>query len=281
MPGMKKLKLSLILIFQISVLLAQRDFSFVFLPDLHLQPDSAVLSTFKNHAIRINKLKPDFVLTGGDMIYTAKSVDDKKAKALFDLMDKELKLFKMPVWLTMGNHENVGITQESGIDKSNTMWGKQMFEARYNDRYYSFNYEGWKFFILDGIKILEKEKNYTQGVDSVQINWLRHELLVTDKGMPVVISIHTPLINPNAMSDSNSQALSKNSEAVINLFKDHNLRIVLQGHNHTYMNLFINGIHYISGGSTAFGTDGINYGFIMINIKNNTENIKFVSSAKF
>jgi Icc protein len=281
MVGMKKLKLSLLLIFQVTVLFAQRDFSFVFLPDLHLRPDSSVLATFKNHAIRINKLKPDFVLTGGDMIYTAKSVDDKKAKVLFDLMDRELKLFKMPVWLTMGNHENVGITQESGIDKSNPMWGKQMFEERYNGRYYSFNYEGWKFFILDGIKILEEEKNYTQGVDSVQISWLRHELLVTDKGIPVVISIHTPLINPNAMSDSNSQALSENSEAVINLFKDHNLRIVLQGHNHTYMNLFINGIHYISGGSTAFGTDSINYGFIMINIKNNTENIKFVSSTKF
>ena len=141
--------------------------------------------------------------------------------------------------------------------------------------------EGWKFFILDGIKILEKEKKYTQGVDSVQINWIRDELLVTDKGMPVVISIHTPLINPNAMSDSKSQALSENSEAVLNLFKDHNLRIVLQGHNHKYMNLFINGIHYISGGSTAFGTDRINDGFILINIKNNTEKIKFLTTSKY
>jgi predicted MPP superfamily phosphohydrolase len=277
---MKKLKLSLILIFQITLLLAQKDFSFVFLPDLHLQPDSSVLTNFKNYTLRINELHPDFILTGGDMIYTAKSVDDKKAKVLFDLMDKELKLFKMPVYLTMGNHENVGITQESGIDKSNPMWGKQMYEKRYTSRYYSFSFEGWKFFILDGIKILEKEKNYTQGVDSLQINWIRDELLVTDKGMPIVISIHTPLINPNAMSNSKSQALSENSEAVLNLFKEHNLRVVLQGHNHIYMNLLINGIHYISGGSTAFGTDRINDGFIAINIKNNTEKIKFLTTSK-
>jgi hypothetical protein len=64
------------------------------------------------------------------------------------------------------------------------------------------------------------------------------------------------------------------------LFKEHNLRVVLQGHNHIYMNLLINGIHYISGGSSAFGTDSINDGFILINIKNNTEKIKFLTTSK-
>jgi predicted MPP superfamily phosphohydrolase len=170
------------------------------LPDIHLQPDSAVLAGFELLAKQINKLRPDFVLTGGDMIYTAKNVNDSKAEILFDLMDSEFKKFRMPVYLTMGNHENVGITEGSGIDKTNPMWGKNMYESRYSKRYYTFEYNGWKFFILDGIKILEKEKNYTQGVDSVQMEWIRKELVTTDKSVPVIISIHSPLINPHAIS---------------------------------------------------------------------------------
>jgi predicted MPP superfamily phosphohydrolase len=274
----KRKLLSLLLFIQVAILFGQQDFSFAFLPDLHLRPDSAVLENFERLSENLNALNTDFILTGGDMIYTAKSVNDKKAAALFDLMDKEFKLLKMPIYLTMGNHETVGITEESGIDKSNPMWGKRMYEKRYTNSYYSFTKEGWKFFVLDGIKILEKEKNYTQGVDSLQIEWMKDELSKTDKDTPIVISIHTPLINPHAMSDSDSRALSSNAEAVLNLFEDNDLRIVLQGHNHTYMNLYIHGVHYISGGSTQYGTSQMENGFVLVKVKNGVEEVEFIPS---
>ncbi len=158
---MNWIKLCLILLFQVTLLSGQKNFSFVFLPDIHLNADSSVMADFEQLVKQINKLHPDFVLTGGDMIYTAKNVNDKKAELLFNLMDKEFGSFSMPVYKTMGNHENVGITVESGIDKTNPNWGKQMYEKRYGKRYFSFIYNGWKFLVLDGIKILDKEKNYT------------------------------------------------------------------------------------------------------------------------
>ena len=275
---MRKIKLSLVFLLQVTLLLAQKNFSFVFLPDLHLRQDSAVLATFSQVTGRINKLKPGFALTGGDMIYTAKNVDDKKAAILFNLMDSELKKLKMPVYLTMGNHETVGITAESGIDSSNPLWGKRMYEEKYNKRYYTFDFSGWKFFILDGIMIREKEKDYTTGIDSGQIEWLKNELSSTGRNTPIIIVIHTPLINPHAMSDSKLTALSKNSEEVLGLFKNHNLKIVLQGHNHIYMNLYINGIHYISGGSTAYGTGQPDNGFVLVKIKKGAERICFIPS---
>jgi len=198
---------------------------------------------------------------------------------LFDLMDKELKLLKMPVYMTMGNHEHVGITELSPIDNTNPDWGKRMYEKRYADRFYSFIYEGWKFFILDGIRIIEEKKNYTQGIDSLQIEWIKEELRATGKNIPIVISIHPPFINPHAMTDSKSRALSKSSEDIMGLFKDHNLRMVLQAHNHIFMSLFTEGIHYISGGSTAYGTETKNDGYIMVTIKNNTEYFKFIPTG--
>ncbi len=274
----KKLTISIVIFFNLTILSAQKNFSFIFLPDLHLNPDTEVLTNFNSVSKQVNRMRPDFVITGGDMIYTAKSVDDKKASVLFDLMDEQLEKFNMPVYLTMGNHETVGITSESGIDSSNPMWGKKMFEERYNKRYYSFNYEGWKFFVLDGIRIREKEKDYTSGIDEDQIKWIENELLSTGKDTPLIIAIHTPLINPHAMTDSGSDALSVSSDKVLDLFENHNLKIVLQGHNHIYMNLYINGKHYISGGSTAYGTNPDNNGFVMVRVRRGLEKISFKST---
>ena len=276
---MKRIFLISLLILQVSLISGQKDFSFVYLPDMHLRPDSLIISNFERVASQVNAIHPDFVLTGGDMIYTAKNVNDQKAKTLFDLMDKELKLFKVPVYLTMGNHENVGITVESGIDSSNVNWGKKMYMKRYNKRYYSFVYNGWKFFVLDGIRILIQQKNYTEGVDSVQIEWIKKELQSTDKKMPIVISIHPPLVNPEGITNPASKVISSNAATILGLFKDYNLKTVLEGHTHRYMFLYVNGIYYINGGSSEYGTNPFDFGFIKVDIKNNIEDIKFLKVA--
>ena len=249
---------------------------------MHLRPDSSIEADFNRLEKQVNKLHPDFIITGGDMIYTAKNGDEKNAKILFDLMDAELSKFKMPVYMTMGNHEVVGILPDSGIEPSHPQWGKRMYEQRYGNRYKTFEFSGWKFFLLDGIKILEKEMNYTSGVDSVQMEWIKSELQKTDKNVPIVISIHTPLVNPKAMLDSNSRTLSENAEAVLNLFNGYNLKMVLQGHNHKYMNLLVNGIHIISGGSTSYNDDldSFDDGFLLVRIKNNSEESQFIHTKR-
>jgi Icc protein len=277
---MRKSIIWIFLILTVNLLNAQKKFSFVYLPDIHLRPDSAVKASFERLTKQVNRLHPDFVLTGGDMIYTAKTVDDKKAGVLFDFMDKEFGLFKMPVYYTIGNHEHVGIEGVTGIDKSNPDWGKQMWIKRYGKLYYTFIYNGWKFFALDGIKILPEQKGYTEGVDSVQIEWIKNELNSTDKKMPLVISIHPPVINPGALVTSTSRVMSAQTEAVLNLFRDHNLKIVLEGHTHLYMNLYFRGIHYLSGGSTGYGTTNEDDGFYLIKIKKDTEDPEFIKTLR-
>jgi Icc protein len=182
----------------------------------------------------------------------------------------------------MGNHEITGVLAESGMDTSDPLWGKGLYEKLYGRRFQSFMHSGWKFFLLDGIKVLEKERNYTQGVDSVQLEWIRKELLLTDRKTPIVIVMHTPLLNPQAIISSQSQLLSKNSEIVLSLFRDYNLKIVLEGHTHLYMNLLFEGIHYVSGGSTSYATDLDNFsdGFVMVNVRKNRENIQFIPTER-
>ena len=278
---MYKQVISFLFIIIITLASCRNEFSFVFLPDIHLNPDSLVERNFDNLTSSVNKLKPDFIITGGDMIYTAKNLDDRKAAALFGFMDRKFRDFRMPVYYTMGNHETVGILEESGMDISHPMWGKGMYEKLYGKRYYSFTYDGWKFFILDGIKVLEKERNYTQGVDSLQVEWIKDELMSTGESTPLVISIHTPLVNPHAIENSQNQLLSDRTESILALFKEHNLKMVLEGHTHLYMNLLFEGIHYISGGSASYTTDdNIQHrGFVLVRVKRGKESIIFIPSG--
>ncbi len=279
---MKRYLFIFLLVFQFGFVSGQNKFSFVFLPDLHLQPDSAIEADFTRLAKQINKISPDFIITGGDMIYTAKNGDEKKAKMLFDFMDSELEKFKMPVYFTMGNHEVVGILPNSGIESSHPQWGKQMYEQRYGNRCKTFNYSGWKFFLLDGIKILEEKMNYTSGVDSEQMNWIKSELENIPADVPIIVSIHTPLVNPKAFIDSGIPALSENAKAVLDLFERHNLKMVLQGHNHVYMNLLFRGVHYVSGGSTSYSDNlkPFDDGFILVHIKGNQEKTEFIQTKR-
>jgi 3',5'-cyclic-AMP phosphodiesterase len=277
---MKKLLISFWLLVTVCALSGQKDFSFVFLPDLHLRQDSAVLATFDRVANQLNNLHPDFVITGGDMIYTAKNVDDKKAKVLFDLMDTEFKKLKMPVYLTKGNHEIVGVLAESGIDSLNPYYGNRMYEQRYGKRYKTFMRGDWKFFLLDGIKIVNRVRNYGEGVDPEQMEWIKKELQTTDKKTPIVITIHPPFISPEALLVSKGPVISKNLEEVLNLFKGYNLKIALFGHNHTYLNVYLHGIHYIEGGSASYGTPPFDFGFLFIKVRNNVENIEFIPVGK-
>lgn len=279
---MKKVTLFLFLILQVGIVFGQNDFSFVFLPDIHLNTDSNTEANFDRLVVQINNLRPDFIITGGDMIYTAKNLDEKKANILFDFMKTKFRNLDMPVYYTMGNHEIVGVLAESDMEISHPEWGKGLYEKLYGKRYHSFMHSDWKFFLLDGIKILEKERNYTQGVDSVQMDWIKKELQITDKTTPIVIVIHTPLINPHAINNFRDQLLTQNSADVLNQFKDYNLKIVLEGHTHLYMNLLFEGIHYISGGSTSQASDLNKYsdGFILVKIKNDIEDIQFISTDR-
>jgi hypothetical protein len=75
-------------------------------------------------------------------------------------MENKFQQFDMPVYYTMGNHEIVGVLAESGMDVSHPLFGKVMYEKLYGKSYKSFTFSGWKYFLLDGIKIMEEERNY-------------------------------------------------------------------------------------------------------------------------
>jgi 3',5'-cyclic-AMP phosphodiesterase len=233
-------------------------FSFVFMTDIHLTPERNAVEGFTKAIRSVNELKPDFVITGGDLIMDALAQSYPIADSLYDLYLNTVKEFKMTVYNTMGNHEIYGIYSRSGADHSNPEFGEKMFEKRIGASYYSFEHKGWKFLILNTIEDTGKD-HYIGKIDDKQIEWIKDELGKTDKSTPIVISTHMPFITANTQKyegttvANDSSTVIYNGKEVLDLFKDHNLKLVLQGHLHTVEDINIDGIHFVTGGAVSAG----------------------------
>jgi len=221
-------------------------FSFVFMTDIHLQPERNAVVGFKQAIDTINKIKPDFVITGGDLIMDALGENYNRADSLYNLYLEISKNFHMPVYNTMGNHEIFGIYEESGIEPSHPEFGEKMFESRIGQRYHSFDHKGWHFMILDAVEDTH-ESSYIGLIDSVQMDWIAADLKTVDPKTPIAVSVHIPFITSymqifyGSTEPNGNSLVITNAKDVLDLFSSHNLKLALQGHLHYLEDIYANG----------------------------------------
>ena len=253
-----------------------QSFTFVFMTDIHLQPEKNAVAGFSQAIDSVNKINPDFVITGGDLIMDALGQNYDRADSLYNLYIEIEKRFNKPVYNTIGNHEIFGIYKKSGVEKNHPEYGEKMFEARLGKRYYSFDHKGWHFMILDAIEDTG-ESSYVGLIDEKQIEWIKSDLAGIDSETPIVISTHIPFITSfmqilYGSTEANGESLVvTNSKEVLELFNDNNLKIVLQGHLHFIEDIYVKGIHFITGGSVCSKWwegkyNGLEEGFLIVNI---------------
>ncbi|MEN8152919.1 MAG: metallophosphoesterase [Acidobacteriota bacterium] len=248
-------------------------FTFVFMTDVHLMPEMEAVEGFEKAIKEINRINPAFVISGGDQIDDAIEQNYERADLLFNLYTNGIKKINVPVYNVLGNHDIFGVFAGDGVKKDHPLLGKKMFTSRLNKKYYSFDLKGWKFIIIDSIK-LKKDNSYIGEIDQEQINWLKELLKTTDKKTPLVIATHVPFftIMPQLDKRFNYKKFTiNNSLDVLELFKDHNLKFVLQGHVHNYENIYSRGIWFISGGAVCAGwwegpLHGMEEGFVEFTI---------------
>jgi Icc protein len=236
---------------------AQEQFTFAFLTDIHLQPELNAVEGFKQAIDTVNKLNPDFVITGGDLVMDAMDVSYGRADSLYNLYLDVAKGFNMPVYNTIGNHEHFGLYRRAEVDTGFSEFGKKMYEKRIGPRYYSFDYKGWHFMILDAVGIKEDE-GYIGLIDDKEIEWIKSDLKKTSKNTPVALSVHIPFITVQTQLTEGSMASTPkglvitNARDVLLLFLDYNLKLVLQGHLHFLEDIYVNeDVHFITGGAVC------------------------------
>lgn len=270
-------------IFQLSSIYAQnkpeKEIVIAFLTDIHVQPERNAIEGFKKAINKVNEFNPDYVITGGDLIFDALAVSFERADSLFNIYNELIKQIKAPVYNTIGNHEIFGWYEKSGVSRDHEFFGKKLYQSKLGKTFYSANLGGIKLFVLDSIEEVPEKGRYYGYVNEEQLNWLKDELSKTDTLTPIILTTHIPLLTTFSQIRNGSMAANErglvveNSKDVFDLFKRHNLRLVLQGHLHMYEDINIqNKIRIITGGAVSARwwtgpNEGLEEGFVLIKIK--------------
>jgi 3',5'-cyclic AMP phosphodiesterase CpdA len=168
-----------------------------------------------------------------------------------------MKGFKMPVHNTVGNHELFAFYNKT-IDTLDPDYGEGMFRRYFGNPWQSFDYKGWHFILLKSIEQTPK-RGYYGFINAVQMEWLKQDLAKVNDKTPIVVSVHIPLITAyNQWQEGGQQvngagSVITNGKEVMDLLRKKNLKLVLQGHQHYYEDLYMDGVHFITGGAVSAG----------------------------
>jgi len=231
-------------------------FSFVHFTDLHIQPELHAAQGCAKAVARINALKPDFAISGGDLVFDAAEAGFPRAKQLFDLYAETLKPLRMPVHTVVGNHDVFGVSSQSGVPQTDAHYGKKMFEERIGPRYRSFQHQGWHFVLLDSIGTKQDGRDFQGWIDEEQMAWLKRDLAEMRPGTPLVLVTHVPLASGvlQLVKDPWKTAqtyLVGNAREVLELVKPYRPKAVLQGHTHIRETLLYDDCQFITSGAVC------------------------------
>lgn len=230
---------------------AQEEFTFAFLTDIHMNthPKTRSLEGFKQAIQHVEKTSADFILTGGDNadVDGMKSDQREAVVSLYRNYKEAAAQSKLPFYFTIGNHDRYW-----GDGAQGGAYGEKLFESFFGDTYYSFVHKGWLFIVLNSTQVCDGQ----YCVDSVQQQWLTDLLAKTPPNQPIVVSTHVPFLSlyyPVLEGRYTAADTFVNQKEIFDMFGQHNLKLVLQGHQHLYEEIKVKGVQFITAGAVSAG----------------------------
>ena len=177
---------------------------------------------FQDLIAKINQEKNvSFALSLGDFVSYGK--EDQ-----YLAYRKLIANLKFPVYHVPGNHDLIGN-------------GERYFKKYFGPLYYSFDYEGAHFTIINNA--------FRSYFDHTQFEWLKNDLSTTK--MPIkFVFMHRPTFDPSELYKSHVMSGRKVVEELMQIFERNKVNYVFAGHIHGYAKAERNGVVYIvSGGA--------------------------------
>jgi len=211
---------------------SKENFTFAFLTDVHLNKNNRGNG---DEGLRMaladaKKNKAEMILFGGDNV---ESDALKDAEGTADSLHRHFKNIVsecgLPTYFTIGNHDRYYLNNGK-VDKL----GFKLFEKYFGPSYHSFTMKGVHFITLNSLYPLG-DSPYS--VDDVQLEWLKKDLQETGKKMPIVVSIHVPMLSlyyPVVEGNLEGKDMILNTKKVFEVLNDYNVKLILQGHQHIY-----------------------------------------------
>ena len=138
---------------------------------------------------------PSYGVTLGDVAYSSDKVN---AEWVMERMRRAMdrRLIGMPVFQTMGNHDNtfVPVEAEAGSSTINMKY-RRAFESVFGPADYSWNRGEAHFVSMKNIdyKSGERSSEYALGFSDEQVEWLRRDLSFVPRDKMVVLCVHIPI----------------------------------------------------------------------------------------
>ena len=235
------------------------DFMFVVLGDSRDNDD-----VFKKILTEAAKLKPLFILHGGDTVNTGTK---KRFNHFLDIVDSAIP--DIPLFVAMGNHE---ITHNIMSEKS-----KKLYQQKIGPLNYSLDLKR-----LD-TKIIGLDNSLYELTTS-QLYYLEEQLTSARKYMFVIM--HMP---PETQKWKHSHCFSKGADRLMQIMAEKKVTVAFFGHLHLYAQDEIEGVKYIiTGGAAAPLYTKVPFGdpthhFVVVRVKDgkiSTEVIRLHTDVK-
>ncbi len=205
---------------------------------------SHVSGIYEQIIAEVERLKPDFVITVGDMIegYTGDTVELGRQWREYKSLVAPLT---MPIHLTPGNHD---ITTDSALSSYQQYAGKP---------YYSFDYGTLHLIVLD-----VSRWEASDSLPGKQLEWLITDLKNNRRATSTFVFFHKPFWFGTV---ANNQP-----DTLHSLFRNFGVDAVFNGHVHSYFSGNYEGIVYTAVGSSGGGADpgitGVQYHFTWVTV---------------
>ena len=232
---------------------------FAHLTDVHVQTER---NGDKGFAAALQHVQqqldpPEFIMFGGDNVMNVDSAAgaekaDQQLATWNRCLDQELSL---PRHICIGNHDILKLDANDG-----KKWATDAFGLE--QRYYSFDRNGWRFIVLDSTS--PEGGGYKGRLDEAQFDWLKTNLAETDPTLPVIVISHIPILAACAFFDGNNESTGNwvvpgawmhvDARAIKDLFRQYeNVRLALSGHIHLVDEVRYNQVRYFCNGAVSGG----------------------------
>jgi hypothetical protein len=260
--------------------------------DFHVQPEgiSADGMVRALRHVQSQADPPNIIFNTGDSIMDSMWVERHKAEQQWDFYNSILAAEnRIPVVHAIGNHDVWGWGLSDPSLLNDPMYGKELAIARLGlpYRYYSFDYAGWHFIVLDSTHLTSPAASppFLGRLDEEQYEWFLSDVNAVSMttNAPICILSHIPIMaGCGVFSVANAEATGSwvvpgNMVHIdARRFRDYfvqspRIRLCLSGHTHQYESLEYLGVRYITGGAVSGGWwNGIYMNFppayVMVNL---------------
>ena len=258
----------------------ERELSLVFFSDVHARTEWGTPEAMARAAAAINVQQPDLIIAGGDLITDGFQSSAAFVESRWDAYMTMHNALEAPVRPVMGNHDLVAAHPEDGTQPSADPRGVFRERMGVDRTYYSFDMNGYHFIVLDSVQVGGFKMKYQGMVGVEQLKWVADDLSRLSADQPIIVALHLPLLTSFYQATEGATIAAPagrvvvNNRDVLDLFKGHNLLLVLQGHLHASESIYRNGTTFITTGAISGQWwrgpwKGSEEGFTVVTLKGN------------